>query len=214
MYNRLIIKKHSERDVRMSSLLKSKKYWLFYFLVQLPLAVFTLVGIDVWKSCRLKEPSPLYIVPQSGTYELYNFDEGTSCGKIIITEPGNTDACFRCSVSGKEMIVFDVVKEKDVFLNSFVCEDIDFKQTEINNEKIWYGNFNDFYIVIAQITTNKIHYLPTNINIRQSNSYIFSVVSYDIFRYVLSGSSMLDLYHDFFTRRYESRYTGLFKQEK
>ena len=198
----------------MSSLLKSKKYWLFYFLVQLPLAVFTLVGIDVWKSCRLKEPSPVYIVPRSGTYELYNFDEGTSCGKIIITEPGNTDACFRCSVSGKEMIVFDVVKEKDVFLNSFVCEDIDFKQTEINNEKIWYGNFNDFYIVIAQITSNKIRNLPQNMNIRKNTVYVLTVLNTDLFFHVRKGKSTFNISDIFLIRGYESRYTGLFKQEK
>ncbi|MGI5172975.1 hypothetical protein H0R92_05155 [Treponema sp. OMZ 840] len=198
----------------MGGFFKSKKYWLFYFLVQLPLAVFMLVGIDVCHSCRPEEKPPVYIEPQPGVYELCNFNEGTPVGQIIITEPGSDDFCFRCSVLGRDMTVFDIVKEKDVFFNSFVCEDIEFEQAEIKDEKIWYGRFNDSYIVIAQIANNKIRSLPQNINIRKNTGYVLAVLNSDLFLYVKKGKTSFNISNLLLIRRYESRYTGLFEQKK
>jgi len=53
----------------MSSLLKSKKYWIFYFLIQLPLAILGIKGFHLIQLFT-HEPQIVYTVPQNGGYEL------------------------------------------------------------------------------------------------------------------------------------------------
>src|SRR5574344_2353444 len=97
----------------MSSLLKSKKYWIFYFLIQLPLAILGIKGFHLIQLFK-HEPQIVYTVPQNGSYELYKFDDGSVTGTIVLSGSTDKNFAFRCDISGKEMEVFDEIRNKNV----------------------------------------------------------------------------------------------------
>ena len=197
----------------MSSLLKSKKYWIFYFLIQLPLAILGIKGFHLIQLFT-HEPQIVYTVPQNGGYELYRFDDGKVTGTIELTGSTDKKSSFRCDINGKEMEVFDEIRNKNVKFLPFACSDADFMEEQVKDETFWHCKVNGFNVVIANLFYKDNIYLPKNIPIVSDNCYLLIVLNDEDFKYITSGYSSLKLHENLLAGYNESLYAAIFTQKK
>lgn len=186
---------------------RRRRRWMFYFLIQLPIATCAIRGITIPKLFPLdkKEPYTFIEIPD-GEYTLYSTQEAIEIGNILIV---NKDDCVMCSVVANAYTECDSILGKEHKYSAFDKKNISLSFREDNKSKFLMADIATSIIVIVNISWDDSS-LPDDLQGNPlRNYYLLSEMTYERYRFSANFSS-LDFAGSCLVGAYEDMHSYIF----